>query len=290
MCRRFTMLTFPETLEVIRCLDQQEPCTMMPSWPIDKPLERSTSIYPPLSRDLLERAGGKPRTDALPGSRVDVIVAHDADTTHLTLPEAEKHAHGSWGVRLNEARLFDGPESESDMARPAQDAPLRTPSQNSRFATAQIAWGFKPEREARLLYNTRVESALSVPLWRDAAERRRCLIPTWGFFETHVRAFGFSMHEQRIKRQVYHFYKQPYPLTLLAGIFEYGRFSILTTDAPGGFADIHNRMPVVIDASDALQWLNGGIGSLKLPASDMKAVPLYAENDEGGEQLSLFLC
>lgn len=66
MCRRFTMLTFPETLEVIRCLDRQEPCTMTPSWPLDKPLERSTSIYPPLSRDPLERAGKKPRTDALP--------------------------------------------------------------------------------------------------------------------------------------------------------------------------------------------------------------------------------
>lgn len=290
MCRRFTMLTFPETLEVIRCLDRQEPCTMTPSWPLDKPLERSTSIYPPLSRDPLERAGKKPRTDALPGSRVDVIVASSADTAHLELPDTEKHTHGKWGIRLNEANLFGGPESESDATNQTQNTPLRMPYQESRFATAQIAWGFKRSREARLLYNTRVESALSAPLWRDAAEHRRCLIPTWGFFETHARTYGFNIHEQRIKRQVYHFYKQPCPLTLLAGIFEYGRFSVLTTDAPDGFADIHNRMPVVVDESDAWQWLSSGIRSLRLPASNIEAVPLYAENDEAGEQLSLFLC
>lgn len=105
------------------------------------------------------------------------------------------------------------------------------------------------------MFNARSETIAEKPSFRNAFKRRRCLVPASGFYEWKAEQGG----------------KQPYfchldaPLFCFAGIWEHWQDSmgnelqscaILTAEAEGEMADIHQRMPVVISRDLQQQWLD----------------------------------
>jgi putative SOS response-associated peptidase YedK len=44
----------------------------------------------------------------------------------------------------------------------------------------------------------------------------------------------------------------------MAGLWQDGRYVVLTRDSRGEVAEIHDRMPVLLDGVDAHQWLAKG--------------------------------
>src|SRR3974390_2654974 len=77
---------------------------------------------------------------------------------------------------------------------PTQPIPIvRLEAGKPAFALAR--WGFLPgwvkdPRTFSLLVNARGESVLDKPAFRNAVRRRRCLIPTDGFYEWQAGAAG----------------------------------------------------------------------------------------------------
>ena len=134
---------------------------------------------------------------------------------------------------------------------------------------ALMRWGLFPSwvKEPKtfpLLINARDESVLDKPAFRNAIRRRRCLIPTDGFYEWPAGPAAAGP-------------KRPYfvrakrgedgtaPPLAFAGLWEtwtgpngeeFDTAAIVTTDANGTLAAIHPRMPVFV-APDAFGlWLD----------------------------------
>ncbi len=111
-----------------------------------------------------------------------------------------------------------------------------------------FSWGYPGFQGGKLLINARVETVRTKPTFQESVYRRRCLIPTTGFFEWSKT-------------------KKPYLLNqagggamYLAGLYEKvpggpNRFVILTTAATGVAAGIHDRMPLIVPEDRLLDWL-----------------------------------
>ena len=65
---------------------------------------------------------------------------------------------------------------------------IRNPREGAGREAAQLHWGLVPfwskhPRDAANHINARVETLAARPAFREAAERRRCLVPADGFYE-----------------------------------------------------------------------------------------------------------
>lgn len=103
--------------------------------------------------------------------------------------------------------------------------------------------------------NARLESLLEKPTFKEAALKRRCLIPASGYFEW--RTFGS-------KKQPYYLFVKNEPLVAFAGIWSLWRSNtgeevrtcaIITQGANEELRSLHERMPLIITKEDYQNWL-----------------------------------
>lgn len=141
---------------------------------------------------------------------------------------------------------------------PGQLAPVVAEDRRGR-RIGLLTWGLVPSwvyEPAPGFVNARSESVANKPSFREAFRRRRCLVPADGFYEWQPTAAG----------KVPHWFHPPDAAVLsFAGIWEsWSRpgsearytFAILTTRASQDIAPVHDRMPVVVEASDRDAWLS----------------------------------
>ncbi len=116
------------------------------------------------------------------------------------------------------------------------------------------SWAKDSKIGARLI-NARAETVHTKPSYRAAFRSRRCLVPANGWFEWQRTGYG----------------KQPYflafadgsPLSFAAlwerwdkGVESIETFTIITTAASPGLADIHHRQLAIIDPARFDEWLD----------------------------------
>ena len=128
----------------------------------------------------------------------------------------------------------------------------------------RLWWGLIPHwcKDAdggRKPINAKAETVATLPSFRDAYKRRRCLVPIDNFFEWKAI--------KGVKP------KQPYAVGMesgepfaLAGIWENWQrpetgewvrtFAVITTTANELVGDIHDRMPVIIPPESYDRWLS----------------------------------
>lgn len=156
---------------------------------------------------------------------------------------------------------------------------------NSPRTLRQMRWGLVPSWAKDLsigskMINARAETLLEKPSFRTAVRRRRCLIPTEGFYEW--RQAGGR------KQPMYIHLKSGAPFAF-AGLWEEWRSpegevvrscSIITVEPNALMATIHNRMPAILQSeSEEALWLEGGVDEAMsllrpYPAEGMKAYPI----------------
>ena len=125
---------------------------------------------------------------------------------------------------------------------------------------ASLRWGLVPswakEDVGFKMVNARAETLAEKPAFRDAFQKRRCVIPASGYYEWQTVGSAklpwfFQMHDKR-----------PF---LFAGLWEtwHGTTgapletcSIITTTSNELASTIHNRMPVVLGTAAAEAWLD----------------------------------
>ncbi len=142
---------------------------------------------------------------------------------------------------------------------------------------ALVRWGFVPSwvkeiKPGRPLINVRGETVLHKPSFRNAMNRRRCLIPADGFYEWKGDVPG--------KKQPFLIHRPDDGLFAFAGLWEHWmgadgselETAAIMTCAPNRLiSEIHSRMPVVIEPADFETWLLGGVAearSLLRPAAE----------------------
>ncbi len=164
----------------------------------------------------------------------------------------------------------------SGTVNPADLAVIIGSAENSAvgFAMREARWGFAG-KEGNLVINARSESIFAKPMFSSSALYRRCLVPAEEFFEWDV-----------LKNKV-GFREPGKDVMYLAGLWkpsEEGlRFVVITAPANASAANVHDRMPLLIDEADARAWILDASAAqelLKKPLPDL--VQLREE-----EQLSL---
>jgi putative SOS response-associated peptidase YedK len=144
---------------------------------------------------------------------------------------------------------------------PTQDAPVLRLDKEGHRELIQMRWGLVPSwakdlSEGARAINARAESVATKSTFRDAFLRRRCLIPTDGFFEWEKKGKV---------RQPWWIAPAEGGLMALAGVWERWRspeggivrtYAVITTDANELVLRLHDRMPVVVPPEDFPAWLD----------------------------------
>jgi len=143
---------------------------------------------------------------------------------------------------------------------PTQVMPVRRLNADGQREIAMLRWGVIPawakdEKIAYKTINARAETVATAPAFRAAFRKRRCLVPASGFYEWKKLEDGG---------------KQPYLIQMrdgspfsFAGLWERWEkgeapvetFTIITGEPNSLAAEIHNRMPVILDRDDYDAWL-----------------------------------
>ena len=114
-------------------------------------------------------------------------------------------------------------------------------------------WVDDPARFRASLFNARSETAAEKPSFRDAIRRARCVVPASGFFE---------WRREGDRKQPYHVVRSDGAPLLLAGLYSEradGNSVTVLTCAPNQvMAELHERMPVVLGATELARWLDPG--------------------------------
>jgi putative SOS response-associated peptidase YedK len=161
---------------------------------------------------------------------------------------------------------------------PTQDVPaVRLADGNREFVT--LRWGLIPSwaKDAKLAQiNARGDTVATKPMFRAAYKKRRCLVLADGYYEW----------ERSGKTKLPWLYEvnggKPFAF---AGLWELwsgpdGKApiescTILTTDANELAAQVHDRMPVILDDEDYDDWLAGEqIPLVPFPPDRMTARPV----------------
>jgi len=135
------------------------------------------------------------------------------------------------------------------------------------------SWSSDASRASRMI-NARSESVATKPSFRAAFRRRRCVVPADGYYEWRPTPDGTGSRKQP-------FYIYPHsggPLAM-AGLFEdwhgpHGEMrtcAILTQEAVGPVADIHDRMPVEVPESWWERWLDPDLEDVQGALEDICA-------------------
>lgn len=126
-----------------------------------------------------------------------------------------------------------------------------------------MRWGFVPFWAKQVgrgpqPINARVEGVADSGMFKRAFRRNRVIVPADGFYEWQARA-GSS------RKQPWYIHDPDDRPLALAGIRSYWKddetgdgvesFAILTRDAAGRMADLHDRMPVVLPEGLWATWL-----------------------------------
>ena len=163
-------------------------------------------------------------------------------------------------------------------AAPSQTLPVLV-ADDDRVEVRGMHWGLIPkwtkpgQRPKVTPINARSETLAEKPMFRSLISSRRCIVPSNGFYEW--------------KRVGSH--KQPYliepadgNLMLFAGLFDVApgegdepiqSFTIITTRSNDAMADLHDRMPVILDSEGVDDWLDRDLTGFEPLEALMQPLP-----------------
>lgn len=140
-------------------------------------------------------------------------------------------------------------------------------------------WAKDAKRAARQI-NARAETLSTNAAFRDAFQKRRCVVPADGYYEWTGSGQA---------RQPYWFHRSDGGILLFAGLYESWQpapgewqrtFTVVTTEPNRVVSSIHDRMPVILAEDVVDGWLDPrredveALKDLLVPAPDDLLVPL----------------
>jgi putative SOS response-associated peptidase YedK len=167
------------------------------------------------------------------------------------------------GMNVHDSRVSNYPPRYN--GAPSQDLlVIRRNRDTGQVSLDPLRWGLIPywckdPKGGRKPINAKAETVATLPTFRDAYARRRCILPVDGFFEWKAI--------KGVKA------KQPFAIAMrdgspfgIAGIWENWKepttrewqrtFAILTVPPNDLLAQIHDRMPAILGKGDYARWLD----------------------------------
>lgn len=146
-------------------------------------------------------------------------------------------------------------------ASPGQNILIRKNESPDRLTYAK--WGLIPfwakdPSIGNKMINARAETISEKSSFKNAFNKRRCLIPAGGFYE-------WKKEESAKRKTPYFIFLKDRSLFYFAGLWEKWKNSqgetietttIITTKPNEMMKDLHHRMPVILEKENALNWLS----------------------------------
>ncbi len=157
------------------------------------------------------------------------------------LEDEEAYAAAIAEPAVSEDRFNINPGSTIPVARIAARKPI----------VETRKWAFP--MDGRYIFNTRIETAFTSPMWRTPIREGRCLVPVTGFYEWRKQGKAkapFFIHRND---------GEPMILAGVAGWREHRGeetpcVSVVTCPPVGVMSRLHDRMPVVLEADGTRAW------------------------------------
>jgi len=121
-----------------------------------------------------------------------------------------------------------------------------------------------PDTKGPMLINARADKVTTSPAFRTSAKSKRCLIPMDGYYEWRVNSDAAAGKKSR--KTPFFMYREDGEPLFMAGLWSVWKpakdaapllsCTIITTDAPGELAQVHDRMPLVMPERDWDRWLD----------------------------------
>ena len=165
---------------------------------------------------------------------------------------------------LNRKKTPEGLKTSGEIF-PSDIVPVLANSRKQDVQPFAMRWGYAFPN-GRPIINARSETAAQKPMFKDGISQRRCVIPASHYFEWERRGAA---------RTKYAILPAHADTLYLAGIYHLENhngvivpaFTILTRDAAPSIAFIHPRMPVLLPADAAPDWLNPGYNAEEVIAA-----------------------
>ncbi len=126
-------------------------------------------------------------------------------------------------------------------------------------------WGFKfnfvdkdnpTKSSSKLVFNARSETVYSRPTFASGAEKGRCVVPCSGFYEWSQIVSSEGGKNAKQKHLIQRFYKD---IMYFAGVGNYynGKhsFVIVTKPANATMAQVHDRMPLILEREQVRNYI-----------------------------------
>jgi len=181
-------------------------------------------------------------------------------TRFYILPETEKLrilADKAAATALAQRFMREGsPMKISGEIRPTDVVPVLAPNRKGEISVFPMRWGFTiPGRT--LIVNARSESAREKPTFREAWERRRCVIPASWYYEWEH--FTGANGQKKVGDK-FMFQPKGETITWLCGLYRMEEdepvFTVLTREASEEILRVHDRMPVILPEEKIRVWMN----------------------------------
>jgi putative SOS response-associated peptidase YedK len=145
-------------------------------------------------------------------------------------------------------------------AAPTDMLPVVRLDPQRRRELVMMRWGLIPSwaKDTKIgakFINARAETVATQPAFRDAFRARRCLVPSDGFYEWKKAPDG--------TKQPYHIGMRDGAAFAFAGLWEHWTrgpapiesFTIITGPPNSLVAELHDRMPVILEPDHYEEWL-----------------------------------
>ncbi len=129
---------------------------------------------------------------------------------------------------------------------PSEKAPVIT-GRKDMLLLEEMQWGFPHQDKKGLLINARCEGIGEKKTFSESFYRRRCVIPTSGYFEWDSRKNKVAFNRTDNK-PIY-----------MAGVYNLidnaERFVVITTEANESVSNVHDRMPLILEEKEIDMWI-----------------------------------
>ncbi|MBK7106650.1 MAG: SOS response-associated peptidase [Ignavibacteriae bacterium] len=118
-------------------------------------------------------------------------------------------------------------------------------------------WGIKFSDTSPLIFNSRIETISEKQFWKMLFDRNRCIVPMSAFYE---------WKKEKTKKVPYRIFLKNEAMFFVPGLYNKDKegnksVSLITTEPNNFMKEIHNRMPVILNMKDAVEFLSGDVGS-----------------------------
>ena len=152
---------------------------------------------------------------------------------------------------------FSRPVITDGEVRPTDIVPVIASNRNGERSVFPMKWGFTIPNTKSPVVNARVESAAEKPLFKEAWQRRRCIIPASWYYEWEHLPAPDGKTKTGAKYMI-----QPagHDITWLCGLYSFENdlpvFAVITRAPEGEAARIHDRMPLILPSEMINEWIS----------------------------------